>query len=60
MRSPKPVTPEEATAVWSSIRNPSARSVAKALSLRAGGRRGCRTVSQMWRHNYEIAQTRHA
>jgi hypothetical protein len=32
MRSPKPVTPEEAMAVWSSIKNPSARSVARALS----------------------------
>ena len=32
MRSLKPVTPEEAMAVWSSIKNPSARSVARALS----------------------------
>src|SRR5271167_1595809 len=32
MRSLKPVTPEEALAVWSSIKNPSARSVARALS----------------------------
>jgi hypothetical protein len=29
MRSLKPVTPEEAMAVWSSIKNPSARSVAR-------------------------------
>jgi hypothetical protein len=32
MRSPKPVTPEEAMAIWSSIKNPSSRSVARALS----------------------------
>ena len=32
MRSLKSVTPEEAMAVWSSIKNPSARSVARALS----------------------------
>jgi hypothetical protein len=32
MRSPKPVTPEEAMAVWSSISNPSARRVVRALS----------------------------
>ena len=32
MRSPKPVTPDEAMAVWSSIPNPSARRVAKALN----------------------------
>jgi hypothetical protein len=32
MRSPKAVTPQEAMAVWSSIKNPSARSVARALS----------------------------
>jgi transposase-like protein len=32
MSSLRPVTPEEALAVWSSIKNPSARSVARALS----------------------------
>jgi hypothetical protein len=32
MRSPKPVTPEEAMAVWNALKNPSARSVARALS----------------------------
>jgi hypothetical protein len=32
MRSPKPVTPEEAMATWNTIKNPSARSVARALS----------------------------
>jgi hypothetical protein len=32
MKSLKPVTPQEARAVWSSIPNPSARRVAKALS----------------------------
>jgi hypothetical protein len=52
MRSPKPVTPEEAMAVWSSIRNPSSRSVAKALSQ--AGRRVhhssvARWYNQGWR-----------
>jgi hypothetical protein len=32
MRSPKPVTPEEAMAIWNALKNPSARSVARALS----------------------------
>jgi hypothetical protein len=52
MRSPEPVTPEEAMAVWSSIENPSARSVAKALS-QAGRKVHHSTVSrwaaQGWR-----------
>jgi hypothetical protein len=52
MRSPKQVTPEEAMAVWSSIENPSARSVAKALS-QAGRKVHHSTVSrwaaQGWR-----------
>jgi len=52
MRSPKPVTPAEAMAVWSRIENPSARSVAKALS-QAGRKVHHSTVSrwaaQGWR-----------
>jgi hypothetical protein len=32
MRSPEPVTPAEAQVVWNAIKNPSARSVARALS----------------------------
>jgi hypothetical protein len=45
MRSPKPVTPAEAMAVWSSIKNPSGRSVAKALS-QAGRRVHHSTISR--------------
>jgi hypothetical protein len=45
MRSPKAVTPQEAMAVWSSIKNPSGRSVAKALS-QAGRRVHHSTISR--------------
>ena len=52
MRSPEPVTPAEAMRVWSSMKNPSARSVAKALS-QAGRRVHHGTISrwfaQGWR-----------
>jgi hypothetical protein len=52
MRSLKPVTPEEAMTVWSSIKNPSARSVARAMS-QAGRKIHHATVSrwaaQGWR-----------
>jgi hypothetical protein len=52
MRPPKPVTPEEAMAVWSSIKNPSARSVARAMT-QAGRKIHHSTVSrwaaQGWR-----------
>ena len=46
MRSPYPVTPEEAMAVWSSIKNPSARSVARALSQ--AGRRVHHSTIARW------------
>src|SRR5262249_27311610 len=46
MRLPKPVTPEEAMAVWSSIKNPSARSVARALSQ--AGRRVHHSTIARW------------
>ena len=46
MRSPNPVTPEEAMAVWSSIKNPSARSVAKALTQ--AGRRVHHSTIARW------------
>jgi hypothetical protein len=46
MRSLTPVTPEEAGAVWSSIRNPSARRVARALSQ--AGRRVHHSTIARW------------
>jgi hypothetical protein len=46
MRSPKPVTPDEAMAVWSSIPNPSARRVAKALNQ--AGRRVHHSTIARW------------
>jgi hypothetical protein len=46
MRSPKAVTPQEAMAVWSSIKNPSARSVARALSQ--AGRRVHHSTIARW------------
>ena len=46
MRSPKSVTPQEAMAVWSSIKNPSARSVARALSQ--AGRRVHHSTIARW------------
>src|SRR5208282_1644978 len=53
MRSLKPVTPAEAEAVWSTIRNPSARGVANALS-QAGRPVHFSTIArwraQGWRH----------
>jgi hypothetical protein len=53
MRSLKPVTPAEAKAVWSTIRNPSARNVADALS-QAGRPVHFSTIArwraQGWRH----------
>src|SRR5277367_4307552 len=49
--SPKPVTPEEAMAVWSSIKNPSSRSVAKALS-QAGRRVHHSTVARWYNQGW--------
>jgi hypothetical protein len=46
MRSPKPVTPAEAMAIWSNIKNPSARSVARALSQ--AGRRVHHSTIARW------------
>jgi hypothetical protein len=46
MRSPKPVTPEEAMAVWNTLKNPSARSVARALSQ--SGRRVHHSTIARW------------
>ena len=46
MRSPKPVTPGEARAVWNTIKNPSARSVARALSQ--AGRRVHHSTIARW------------
>jgi hypothetical protein len=43
----KPVTPEEAKRVWVSIRNPSARRVAKALTQ--SGRRVHHSTVARWR-----------
>jgi hypothetical protein len=52
MRLPKPVAPDEAMAVWNSLKNPSARSVARALS-QAGRRIHPSTIArwcaQGWR-----------
>src|ERR1700674_4360398 len=47
MNLPEPVSPSEAEAVWNSIRNPSARRVAKALT-QAGRRIHHSTISR-WR-----------
>jgi hypothetical protein len=46
MRSPKAVTPQEAMAVWNTIKNPSARSVARALSQ--SGRRVHHSTIARW------------
>jgi hypothetical protein len=57
MRSPKPVTPEEAMAVWSSIKNPSSRSVAKALS-QAGRRVHHSTVARWYNQGWRLVAHR--
>jgi hypothetical protein len=67
MRSPEPVTPAEAMIVWSSMKNPSARSVAKAMT-QAGRRVHHATISrwyaQGWRpvadRPHPIEGARHA
>jgi transposase-like protein len=46
MRSPEPVTPAEAQVVWNTIKNPSARSVARALSQ--AGRRVHHSTIARW------------
>jgi hypothetical protein len=46
MRPPKSVTPEEAMAVWNTLKNPSARSVARAL--RQSGRRVHHSTIARW------------
>ena len=47
MNTPKPVTPAEAKIVWATLRNPSARRVAKALSQ--AGRRVHHSTIARWR-----------
>jgi hypothetical protein len=47
MKTPKPVTPAEAKIVWATLRNPSARRVAKALSQ--AGRRIHHSTIARWR-----------
>jgi hypothetical protein len=47
MNTPKPVTPVEAKIVWATLRNPSARRVAKALSQ--AGRRVHHSTIARWR-----------
>jgi hypothetical protein len=51
MKSPNPVTPEEAMAVWSSIKNPSTRSVARALS-QAGRPIHHSTIARWWARDW--------
>jgi hypothetical protein len=47
MNTPKPVTPAEAKIVWATLRNPSARRVAKAMSQ--AGRRVHHSTIARWR-----------
>ena len=47
MNTPKPLTPAEAKIVWATLRNPSARRVAKALSQ--AGRRVHHSTIARWR-----------
>ena len=47
MNTPKPVTPGEAKIVWSTLRNPSARRVARVLSQ--AGRRVHHSTIARWR-----------